>query len=190
MVEVFLDESAPEVESSQLANAWSELVDAPHIPYKLSEREEALPRAFEQLAPEIEAWRRESAVTRQEKEREREARRAKLAEGAYPNFTHASQIKQYLRSNGVQRSVRVTKYSGYLQPDDQPFYAVYAVYTRVELKAVNPDTPDTGDPFVVKHPHDQLPELEKIQRLLEGANTSVSVLGPEREGPEAGETEE
>jgi len=54
-------------------------------------------------------------------------------------------------------------------------------YSREELKAVNPDTPDHGNPFVVSHEPDQLTDFLRVEQLLKDSNVSVQIMGPERE---------
>lgn len=49
--------------------------------------------AFEQLAPEVEASRKESEALYAKKDKERQEKQDLLEKGGYSNFRHANQIK-------------------------------------------------------------------------------------------------
>lgn len=184
IVEVLLDDKELDKEPSQLAQVWNELIAAPFIPYKQEERVKSLSDAFDKLAPEVAIWREESSSLTSANEQKLNEKRELLSEGGYPHFRHANLIKAYLKSQGISRSVRVAKHKDYLGIFDEPQYGVYVVYSREELKTINPKTPDLGDPFVVDHPREQFPEFERIEDLLKGSNASATILGPERDPDE------
>ncbi len=177
--EWFLDPGGRSNENAVVA-LWRDIIGQPVIPYAMSDRRKQLGRAFEELAAEVEVWERQKLSENEEKA----AKLAKRPQGAYPHFLHQQEIKNYLREHNVHRPIRVSKHGDWLtRATGKIGFGLYVPYSREELTAVNPATPQTGNPFKgVEHDQDLLPEFRLIERLLDGSNAAHPiVLGPQRE---------
>lgn len=167
-------------ERSAIADVWSEVIGCRTIPYDIERRKIELASVFEELAPEIELWRAESASAEADRDAKRQARQAVIRAGGYPNFRDGNQVKKYLKANGINREVRVRQLEEYLHMHEEPHYAARIMYTREELDAANRDTADKGEPSPVPRLWEQLPDYSRIAELLEDTNVGVPGIEPER----------
>ena len=159
---------------------WRKMIGQPVIPYAISDRRKQLARAFEELAPEVVAWEE----LKLSQENKKAVSLVGRTPGAYPHFLYQQEIKDYLKKHNVHRPVKVRKADDWwIRVKGEVGFQVYVPYSREELSAVNPTTPQTGNPFKsVKHDHDLLPEFRLIERLLDESNAAhPTVLGPQRE---------
>src|SRR5579863_4787652 len=107
---------------------WRQIFQQPLIPYSVNDRRATLQHAYDELHDEVAAWE----ATLDEERRLKASRQERLPVGSYPSFTHANQVKTYLRQNGVTRRVIARKVIVPPVADSPPGFAVYVDYTRAE----------------------------------------------------------
>ena len=120
--EWYLSEDQNTISNSPIAKIWNEIIRQPLIPYSTDARKKQLSHAYKELDDEIYRWETKLKIKYEEK-----TKLLKDSNGAPLGFFRATQIKKYLKEQGITRKVRCFKLPEHHTDNNLPSFHVFLV---------------------------------------------------------------